>query len=154
MKPNRLRLSLALLAGSALLAALVATATVPALARVHTAAPAKALVKAAGTRMLVAPNGRTLYVFAVDPKGKSKCNGTCAKFWPPLHVAKGTTPPTKISGISGTFGVITRADGTRQLTYDGAPLYTFLEDKKAGQMNGQGIVASGGYWWVVVAGGK
>lgn len=151
MKLNRLRLSFTLLAGSAVLAALVATAAVPALARVHTAAPSKALVKTAGSHVLVTPSGRTLYVFAVDPKGKSKCNGTCAKFWPPLHVAKGTTPSSKISGVSGTFGAITRADGTRQLTYNGAPLYTFLEDKKAGQMNGQGIVASGGYWWVVVA---
>jgi predicted lipoprotein with Yx(FWY)xxD motif len=47
--------------------------------------------------------------------------------------------------------VITRKDGTRQLTYDGAPLYTFSGDTKAGQMDGQGLNVSGGYWWMVVA---
>jgi predicted lipoprotein with Yx(FWY)xxD motif len=35
-------------------------------------------------------------------------------------------------------------------TYDGAPLYTFIKDKDSGDMYGQGVVASGGYWWAVV----
>jgi predicted lipoprotein with Yx(FWY)xxD motif len=63
-------------------------------------------------------------------------------------------PKPTIAGIPGTFGVIKRTDGKRQLTYDGAPLYTFAGDKNAGDMNGQGLFASGGFWWVVVAAGK
>jgi predicted lipoprotein with Yx(FWY)xxD motif len=44
-----------------------------------------------------------------------------------------------------------RTGGQRQLTYDGAPLYTFVNDRQPGQMTGQGLQAFGGYWWVVVA---
>jgi predicted lipoprotein with Yx(FWY)xxD motif len=59
-----------------------------------------------------------------------------------------------MAGIPGTFGVVMRTDGSRQLTYDGAPLYTFVQDKDSGDAYGQGLVAAGGYWWVVVATGK
>jgi predicted lipoprotein with Yx(FWY)xxD motif len=143
-----------LLGGAILLAAGFAGAAAPALARVHTAARTAAPVKTTVGHILVTPKGKTLYVFAADSKNKSTCYGSCAKFWPPRHVAAGSTPPAKISGIPGTFGVITRTDGTRQLTYDGAPLYTFAGDKKLGDMNGQGLDVSGGYWWAVVAGGS
>ena len=43
-----------------------------------------------------------------------------------------------------------RTNGKRQLTYDGAPLYPFVKDKKAGDMTGQGLDVAGGYWWIVV----
>jgi predicted lipoprotein with Yx(FWY)xxD motif len=66
----------------------------------------------------------------------------------------GTTPAAKMPGRPGTFGVTMRQDGSQQLTYDHAPLYTFLEDKDSGDYYGQGVFASGGYWWIVVAAGK
>ena len=62
-------------------------------------------------------------------------------------------PATAIPGVPGTFGVTVRTDGKQQLTYDRAPLYTFLLDKKPGDTKGQGLFAVGGYWWIVVAGG-
>jgi predicted lipoprotein with Yx(FWY)xxD motif len=111
-------------------------------------------VKTTTAHILVTPKGKTLYVFAPDPKNKSTCSGECAKFWPPRLVGSNAHPAASIAGVPGTFGVITRTDGTRQLTYDGAPLYTFAGDKNAGDMNGQGLFASGGFWWVVVAAGK
>jgi predicted lipoprotein with Yx(FWY)xxD motif len=136
-----------------LMAGLVGLAASPAMAQTHASAHAAAQVKTTTGHILVTPKGMTLYVFASDPKGKSTCSGQCAKFWPPRTVAAGVTPPAKVAGTPGTFGVIPRADGTRQLTYDGAPVYTFVEDKKPGDMNGQGVVASGGYWWIIVAAG-
>ena len=139
---------LALLAAPALLAVAVTGAQ----ASSHTGAGA-APVKTSAANILVTPKGATLYVFAPDQKNKSTCYGECAKFWPPLLV-KGANAPAHMAGIPGTFGVTMRKDGSHQLTYDGAPLYTFLNDKKAGQMNGQGLDVAGGYWWVVVAGGK
>jgi plastocyanin len=107
-------------------------------------------VRLATAHVLTTPAGLTLYVFAADPKGKSTCYATCAKYWPPLLVAKGTSVAASMTGVTGTFGTTTRTDGTLQLTFDGAPLYTFALDKKAGDLKGQGLVASGGYWWAVV----
>jgi predicted lipoprotein with Yx(FWY)xxD motif len=118
----------------------------PALAQERGDTRAAALVKTTSAHVLVTPKGKTLYVFAPDPKGTSTCYGECAKFWPPCLVGSNAHPATTIAGIPGTFGVITRTDGARQLTYDGAPLYTFAGDKKLGDMNGQGLFASGGYW--------
>ena len=119
----------------------------------HTQA-ATPLVTVASGKILKNAQGLTLYVFAADPPNKSTCYKTCAKYWPPVLVPTGTKPTTKMAGIPGTFGVIMRKDGSQQLTYDRAPLYTFLEDKDSGDAYGQGVFASGGFWWVVVAAGK
>lgn len=135
-----------------LLTALVARVAAPAQAQGHSAAGTDP-VKVAPANILVTSKGATLYTFAPDKPNKSTCYGECAKYWPPLLVPKGTSPAAHMPGVPGTFGMTMRRDGTHQLTYYGAPLYTFLIDKKAGQMNGQGSTASGGYWWVVVAGG-
>jgi predicted lipoprotein with Yx(FWY)xxD motif len=119
----------------------------------HTQAAAS-LVTVAPGKILKNAKGLTLYVFAKDAPNKSTCYKTCAKYWPPALVPAGTTPPAKMTGIPGTFGVVMRTDGSQQLTYDHAPLYTFLEDKDSGDAYGQGLYASGGFWWVVVAAGK
>ena len=110
-----------------------------------------ALVKTTSAKILVDGRGMTLYVFAPDMKNKSVCYGKCAVYWPPVIVPAGTTVPTTMPGITGKFGATKRTNGKRQLTFDGAPLYTFAGDKKPGDMTGQGSTGSGGYWWVVVA---
>jgi predicted lipoprotein with Yx(FWY)xxD motif len=111
---------------------------------------AAVLVKAASAKVLVNAQGRTLYVFAPDTPNKSVCYGKCAAFWPPVLVPKGTHVPATIPGITGKLGMAPRTGGARQLTLDGAPLYTFVKDKKPGDMTGQGRDVSGGYWWAVV----
>ena len=110
-----------------------------------------ALVKTTRAQILVDQRGMTLYVFAPDKKNQSVCYHTCAAYWPPVMVPTGTTVPTTMPGITGKFGVTRRTDGKRQLTFDGAPLYTYAGDKKAGDMAGQGSTGGGGYWWIVVA---
>jgi predicted lipoprotein with Yx(FWY)xxD motif len=105
-------------------------------------------VKLAPAHLLVTSAGLTLYVFARDSKGKSACYQACARAWPPLTVPSGSTVSASVSGIAGTFGLSARTDGTRQLTFDGAPLYRFGGDKKPGDLNGQGLF---GLWWAVVA---
>ena len=115
------------------------------------AAPAApALVKTTSTHMLVDARGMALYVYAPDKKNKSVCYGECAEYWPPLIVPAGTRVPTRMPGLTGTFGTTVRTDGKRQVTYDGAPLYRFVKDKKPGDMTGQGLDVAGGYWWLVV----
>lgn len=108
-----------------------------------------ALVKTAPAHILVSARGMTIYLYTPDKPNKSTCTGACATYWPPVALPRGTTTAPSIAGVGGTFGVAKRADGTRQLTYDGAPLYTFVGDKKPGDMTGQGT--QGGSWWVVVA---
>lgn len=101
---------------------------------------------------LVGPSGRTLYLWAADSNGQSHCSGACATAWPPL-TTKGT--PAAGGGVkAASLGTITRSDGSHQVTYDGHPLYTFVDDSAAGQTNGQGSDAFGAKWWLVTPSGQ
>jgi predicted lipoprotein with Yx(FWY)xxD motif len=89
-------------------------------------------------------SGFTLYIFTKDVpnNGTSACYGSCAQFWPPFYTSNLVVPP----GVNASkFSVITRTDGTKQLAYDGQPLYTYAPDKQAGQTNGEGVEGS---WYV------
>ena len=102
-------------------------------------------------KVLVAANGRTLYLFTADKGKRSTCYGQCAGYWPPLLASK----PSVGTGLkSSMLGTTKRKDGKLQVTYGGHPLYYFVQDKKAGQVKGQGFVHFGGSWWVVSAAGK
>jgi len=58
--------------------------------------------------------------------------------------------PTIGSGANASLvSATTRPDGARQVTYNGHPLYLFKGDNKAGDTNGQGINAFGGYWYAL-----
>ena len=85
-------------------------------------------------QVLVDSQGMTLYWFAIDTSSKSNCSGSCATYWPPV-----TGPVTAGSGVTGTLGTITRSDGTKQATYLGHPLYTYVGDKSPGQNKGNGL---------------
>lgn len=97
--------------------------------------------KIGSTMVLTDSKGFTLYWFVPDTSTKSKCNGQCAVFWPPV---KG--PVTAGPGVTGSLGTITRSSGSLQATWDGHPLYTYKGDKAPGQNTGNGITASGGLW--------
>ena len=97
--------------------------------------------------ILVDSQGRTVYMFAADTPGHSACTGSCLTYWP--LVPAPATVPTKVSGVSAKIGAITRADGTRQLTVNGWPVYTYAADTSPGMTSGQGVNASGGLWWVL-----
>lgn len=100
-------------------------------------------------QVLVDSNGMTLYWFVIDTPGKSNCSGSCATYWPPV---KG--PLTAGSGVTGTLSTITRSDGTKQATYLGHPLYTYVGDKGPGQNKGNGLNISGGLWWEMTVSGS
>jgi predicted lipoprotein with Yx(FWY)xxD motif len=103
-----------------------------------------------GTQVITNSAGMTLYWFVVDTSTKSNCTGSCASYWTPV-----TGPATAGSGVTGTLGVITRSGGTKQATYDGHPLYTYVGDTAPGQNNGNGKNLSGGLWWeMTVSGAK
>jgi predicted lipoprotein with Yx(FWY)xxD motif len=81
--------------------------------------------------VLTDDKGMTLYVFDKDSGGKSACNGPCAGNWLPLTAAGAAMP-------MGDYSVITRDDGSKQWAYKGHPLYTWKDDKKPGDITGDG----------------
>ena len=99
-------------------------------------------------------SGRTVYRFDLDTSSpsKSNCSGSCATYWPPVLVTGSGMPA--VTGVSSSLlGEVTRADGSKQLTLAGWPLYTYAGDSGAGMASGQGLDASGGKWWAVTATG-
>ncbi|HWI75421.1 MAG TPA: hypothetical protein VNT55_25895 [Baekduia sp.] len=101
---------------------------------------------------LVDGAGRTLYLWEADTSSRSTCTGACADAWPPL-TATGT--PKATGGVrQSLLGTSARSDGTREVTYDGHPLYFFAGDTSAGQTNGQGSPQFGASWWVVAPSGS
>ena len=95
-------------------------------------------------KVIVNSAGRPLYLLTADSATSSACTGSCVNIWPPLTVS-GT--PTAGPGVEGSkLGTITRADGTKQVTYAGHPLYTFAGDSTAGTVQGEGIHSFGGTW--------
>ncbi len=96
-------------------------------------------------------NGHTLYRFDHDTASPSasNCTGACATTWPPALAPSQITSTGLNSGLIGT---VTRADGSKQLTLNGWPLYRFAADSKAGDIQGQGV---GGIWFASTpTGGK
>jgi predicted lipoprotein with Yx(FWY)xxD motif len=100
--------------------------------------------KIGGTTVLTNARGFTLYVFAPDKRNKSTCYGSCAVYWPPVP-----GPVTAGPGVTGHLGTITRTDGTKQATYNGRPLYTYIADSAPGQAHGNNINLNGGLWFDV-----
>ena len=96
-------------------------------------------------------SGRAIYLWMADSKDKSTCSGACAAAWPPVTA---TGQPTAAGGVNASdLGTITRSDGTKQVTYDGHPLYYFAGDTGSGMDNGQGSDGFGAKWWLVAPSG-
>src|SRR4051812_7378722 len=92
-------------------------------------------------KVLVGPNGRTLYLFEKDTGSSSNCSGACATAWPPLTTSG---KPSAGSGVKASMlGTTMRSNGAEQVTYNGHPLYYFEGDKSAGSITGQGSKAFG-----------
>ena len=92
--------------------------------------------------ILVDAHGMTVYTFDKDVagSGKSACNGPCAENWPPVKAGD--------AAVSAPYSTVTRDDGSKQLAYQGKPLYTFVKDKKAGDVAGDGV---NGVWHIAKA---
>ena len=106
----------------------------------------KTATGSAGT-FLTDGSGQTLYLWMGDGKDKSNCTGACAGPWPPVT----TTGTVTASGgaVASDLSTITRSDGSKQVVYDGHPLYTFSGDSAPGQASGEGSNGFGARWWLV-----
>ena len=58
------------------------------------------------------------------------------------------------AAMASHLGTITRPDGSRQVTYNGHPLYYFVKDKDQGDSYGQGVNAFGASWYVMAPSGN
>jgi predicted lipoprotein with Yx(FWY)xxD motif len=134
---------------SASTAAPSATAAAPA-----TAAPAAIPDAAtAGSKLgqiIVNGKGMTVYVFDKDTanSGASACTGACSATWP--AVTSTSAAPT-VTGIAGTVSTIAAANGAKQITINGLPIYTFAQDTKPGDTSGQGVKT---FWHVLSPAGE
>jgi predicted lipoprotein with Yx(FWY)xxD motif len=91
--------------------------------------------KTLGKTILVNRRGRSLYSLSVERRGKFICTDSyCLSMWTPLTVHKGTKP----TGVA-RLTTVRRPDGKLQVAYRGAPLYTFVEDQKRGDVKGNGF---------------
>jgi predicted lipoprotein with Yx(FWY)xxD motif len=117
-------------------------------APVSIAAAAADDLKVASTKLgnvIVDGKGMTVYYFTPDKagSGKSACSGQCLTAWPAVVPAAAAPVAT---GVAAKLGSITRVDGTRQVTVEGRPVYTFAFDKAPGDVTGQG---DKGVWYVI-----
>jgi predicted lipoprotein with Yx(FWY)xxD motif len=92
---------------------------------------------------LVDGNGMTLYYFTHDAPGKSNATAAIIANWPVFN--PGTLVVADSLNVSD-FGTITRDDGMKQATFKEWPLYYFIQDKKPGDIKGQGF---NNVWFVV-----
>jgi predicted lipoprotein with Yx(FWY)xxD motif len=144
---NLVKLSLPAVAASLLLAACgssspsktasSAAASVKPVAQ--TSGSSGAVVKTAANpalgTILVSSQGMTLYHLSGEQNGKFICtSAACLGVWHPLLAPSGGALS---GGGVGSLGTVKRSNGMTQLTYKGAPLYTFAQDKQTGETNGQ-----------------
>ncbi|RPF34594.1 hypothetical protein [Streptomyces sp. TLI_185] len=94
--------------------------------------------------------GATLYRYDKDRPNPSRwtCAGACVKTWIPVIVPDSVRTVGVEKSLLGTV----HRDGRKQLTLGGWPLYRYVGDTGAGQLNGQG---KDGEWYAVTpSGGK
>jgi len=89
-------------------------------------------------KVLTGKHGMTLYTFDKDTQSKSACLNSCAMTWPPAEA--------EATSSAEDYGSLLRADGFKQLTFRGKPVYLFSGDQKPGQLNGDNM---GGVWHVI-----
>jgi predicted lipoprotein with Yx(FWY)xxD motif len=107
---------------------------------------------ASGGTFLTDGSGKAVYLWVKDTGSTSNCTGACAGAWPPVTT---TGTPTASGGAKASdLGTITRSDGTKQVTYDGHPLYYFAGDSGPGTASGQGSDSFGAKWWLVTPAGS
>jgi predicted lipoprotein with Yx(FWY)xxD motif len=105
-------------------------------------------------RVLFDGRGQALYAFTRDRRGgPSTCYDACARAWPVL-AAKGR--PNGGPGVRRSLlGTTRRRDGTRQVTYNGWPLYYYVGERgRPGVILCQNVREFGGLWLVVKPTGR
>ena len=93
----------------------------------------------------------TLYALSSEQSGRLHCGATCTPIWFPWLVRSSVTTVSLGAGVAGKIGFVKRTATTKQVTFNSYPVYAFSGDSGPGQVNGQGIAADGGTWYLVNA---
>ena len=101
-------------------------------------------------RVLFDSDGYALYMFTRDSR-RSKCNGDCAAAWPPLRARGKLVGGKRVK--DRLLGKVKRRDGSKQVTYNGHPLYNYVDDP-LGVVLCQNVEEFGGRWYAVRRSGK
>jgi predicted lipoprotein with Yx(FWY)xxD motif len=123
-------------------------------------APARVEVKSSDAygQYLTDDAGHPLYLFKGDTRGEagkqaeSKCDADCAKSWPPLLSSE--APQAAAPAETSLLGVIDRKDGSRQVTYNGWPLYRYVKDVGPEKGTGNDVKDFGDEWYLVAPSGE
>jgi predicted lipoprotein with Yx(FWY)xxD motif len=94
---------------------------------------------------------RAIYYFDKESGSKSQCYGACAEVWPPV-LTEGD-PQAGSRAQTGLLGTTQRDDGTMQVTYDGHPLYYYVDDPM-GEVLCHNVNEFGGLWLAVQGNGQ
>ncbi|MEU6539563.1 hypothetical protein [Streptomyces sp. NPDC047000] len=113
-----------------------------------TAVVAARALKGIGT-VVTDGNGMTLYRYDKDQPSPSKwtCAGACTTTWVPVI----RQDSVRTSGVEASLLGTVHRNGMKQLTLAGWPLYRYVGDTGAGQVNGQG---KDGEWHAVTPSGQ
>ncbi len=103
--------------------------------------------------VLVDSKGRTVYLLTADSPGRSTCSAECLEYWPLVSAPAGAAK-SSVPGISAAMDTTKASSGASMLTVGGWPLYTFVKDKAAGDVAGEGVKTFGGTWYAVSPSGK
>jgi len=92
--------------------------------------------------VLTDSTGNTLYTADQESRGTIRCTADCLTVWLPVTAAGDVHAPAPLMQQVAT---VARPDnGERQVTFDGAPLYTFALGDSPGSASGDGVQDSFG----------
>ncbi|MCO8275533.1 hypothetical protein M1L60_33610 [Actinoplanes sp. TRM 88003] len=100
--------------------------------------------------ILTDQSGRTLYAFTPDKEGFGSCQEDCTAVWPPYLAEAQTKAGPGVDAAKLT--AIEREGDVAQVKYGDWPLYYYVADLGAGDVDGQGD--EDGQWWAVDVDGK
>jgi predicted lipoprotein with Yx(FWY)xxD motif len=142
----------ALAVGGSLVAVAGFAAVVPASAAPSAPATVKSVTitvhKTSVGKRVAAKGGRTVYMFSIDTSKRSHCGKKCRAVWKPV-----TSEHAPKAGHGIARGSLAKI-GHDQVKYHGHPLYYYIGDHKAGQANGEGLLAFKGFWYTLTAKGR
>lgn len=101
--------------------------------------------------MLFNADRQAIYIWELEPTSTPQCYGDCAVAWPP--VLTDGAPVASGDVQSGLLGTVQRTDGATQVTYNGHPLYYYV-DEGPGEVRCHNVATHGGLWWVITPEGN